>query len=74
MSPEKGPFLKESFSSNHQFLGGYVSYQGVRSLKTPGTTVDGGNPAPSGMYITLFSHGINYQTIDWLAGFLNHQQ
>jgi len=74
MSPEKGPCLKESFSSNHQFFGGYVSYQGVRSLKIPGTTVDGGNPAPSGMYITRFSHGINYQTIDWLAGFLNHQQ
>ena len=33
MSPEKGPFLKESFSSNHQFLGGMLVIRGLDPLK-----------------------------------------
>ena len=39
-----------------------------------GDTVDGRNPAPPGMYKNPVNNVINYLSLNWLAGFLNHQQ
>ena len=69
------PWYKWFFVSGIYYqLGDYIISPTTISMEPETATVDGRNPAPSGMYKTLVKNGSLSTNLNCLAGFLNHQQ